>query len=401
VTPDPPRPAEGRPSAPGVTPDEPSSAPGQSSPAPGAPPRHPPRAWFTPARILVGVVLLFVAISVAIDRYAPTPSGPEGSSYATAPEGAAAYAELLHRAGHAVRRLRTPLAEEPLDTGATLIVLDPEHVDRAEARAIGRFVRGGGRLVAAGASVRWLEDVLDAPLEWESTRPGRARVVVPVPETAGVETVDFAEGGSWASLGGALPILATPEGPVAAVAERGAGRVVLLADAAPLYNNRLAQADDAAFGLAVAGGDRRPVAFLETVHGYGQETGLAALPGRALWVLAGLALAALAFVWSMARRIGPPEEEAAPPAPPRREYVEAVAAGLVASGDEAGVARAAARAARNRLERRSGLSPGAGEPELREAAARLGLDDAETAAVLDDGGDGLAAGRALARLERR
>jgi Domain of unknown function (DUF4350) len=363
---------------------------------------RPPRAWFTPGRTFVGVVVLFVAISVAIDRYAPTPSGPEGSSYATAPEGAAAYAELLHRAGHPVRRLRTPLAEESLDTGATLIVLDPERVDRTEARAIGRFVRGGGRLVAASASVRWLEDVLDAPLEWEDTRPGRAGVVVPVPETAGVRTVDFAEGGSWVSLGGALPILATPAGPAAAVAERGAGRVVLLADAAPLYNSRLARADDAAFGLAVAGGDRRPVAFLETVHGYGQETGLAALPARALWVLAGLALAALAFVWSMARRIGPPEEEAAPPAPPRRAYVEAVAAGLAASGDDAGVARAAARAARSRLERRSGLPAGAGEPELREAAARLGLDDPETSAALGDGaGDRLAAGRALARLERR
>jgi hypothetical protein len=360
------------------------------------------RGRITPLRALAAVVLAFIAVSVAIDRYAPTPGGPEGSSYATAPEGAAAYAELLHRAGHAVRRLRTPLAERPLDRGSTLIVLDPEGVLPDEARAIGRFVRAGGRLVAAGASVHWLARALDSPPPtWAPSDPGAAHVVVPVPETAGVTTVAFAEGGRWESLGGALPILATPEGAVAAVAESGAGRAVLLADAAPLYNGRLDRADGAAFGLAIAGAERRPVAFLETVHGYGEATGLAALPARALWVLAGLAVAALALVWSMARRLGPPEEEPLPPAPPRRDYVEAVAAGLVASGDRAGVAETAARAARTRLEQRAGLPPDAGEPELREAAARLGLDGAETAAALGDGADAVAAGRALARLEGR
>ena len=175
---------------------------------------------------------------------------------------------------------------------------------------------------------------------------------------------------------------------------------MLLAEATPLANAQLARADNAAFGLAIAGAEGRPVAFLETVHGYGEASGLAALPARALWVLAGLALAALALVWSMARRLGPAEDEAVALAPPRRDYVEAVAAGLVASGDRRGIADAAAHAARRRLEARAALPPGAGEPALREAAARLGLDAAETDAVLGAGdGDELVAGRALARLE--
>src|SRR5215216_4061174 len=167
-----------------------------------------------PARILVALVLLFVAASVVIDRLAPTPSGPEGSSYATAPEGAAAYAELLHRAGHPVRRIRTPVAERPPDPGSTLVVLDPERVAPEESRAIGRFVRDAGRLVAAGALVHWLARVFDAPPAWAPAGPGRATVVVPAPETAGVGTVAFTEGGRWEALGGALPILATPEGPI-------------------------------------------------------------------------------------------------------------------------------------------------------------------------------------------
>ena len=85
-----------------------------------------------------------------LDRLAPAPGGPEGSSYATAPDGAAAYAELLRDAGHPVRRLRTPLSERPLERGATLVVLDAGRIERDEATAIGRFVEAGGRLIAGG-----------------------------------------------------------------------------------------------------------------------------------------------------------------------------------------------------------------------------------------------------------
>jgi hypothetical protein len=351
-----------------------------------------------PLRVLLALVAAFIALIVAIDQLAPTPSGPDGSSYATAPAGAAAYAELLHRAGRPVRRIRTPLTERAPDRAWTLVVLAPERVEPAEARAIRRFLVAGGRLVAAGATSRWLARVLDAPPAWGPGEPGVARTVVPVPETAGVTAVRFAAGGRWETLGGALPILAGRDGPVAAVAEQGAGRAVLLPDASPLVNAQLAQADNAAFGLAAVGD--RPVAFLETVHGYGEATGLAALPARAVWVLAGLALAALALVWSMARRFGPPEEAALALAPPRRDYVEAVAAGLAASGDRTGIAAAAAAGARRRLAARAGLPPEAGEPALREAAERFGLDDAEVDALFADG-DELAAGRALAKLEAR
>src|SRR3954466_3035681 len=45
--------------------------------------------------------------------------GPAGSSYSTEPDGAAAYAELLGRAGHQVQRLRDPLDPASLDGGQT------------------------------------------------------------------------------------------------------------------------------------------------------------------------------------------------------------------------------------------------------------------------------------------
>jgi hypothetical protein len=105
--------------------------------------------------------------------------------------------------------------------------------------------------------------------------------------------------------------------------------VVLLADPGVLQNRRLAQADAAALGLALAGRPGRPVAFLETVHGYGVARGFAGLPDRVKWLLAGLALAALAAVWAVGRRLGPPEDPERPLPPPRAEYVDALAAALV------------------------------------------------------------------------
>jgi hypothetical protein len=48
-------------------------------------------------------------------------------------------------------------------------------------------------------------------------------------------------------------------------------------------------------------------------------------------------------VWSMARRLGSLEEEARALAPPRRDYAEALAAALEASGDEEGLRAEAAR----------------------------------------------------------
>ena len=56
------------------------------------------------------------------------------------------------------------------------------------------------------------------------------------------------------------------------------GRAVLLADAAPLVNSRLARRDDAAFALALAGAGR-PVAFVESVHGYGRASGFGRAAG--------------------------------------------------------------------------------------------------------------------------
>lgn len=268
--------------------------------------------------VVLAVVIGVLGLLGVADRLVPSPSGPPSSSYATAPQGLAAWAELLRRQGHPVRRLRG--GPEELRRGETGVVLDPRNLLSADARRLAGFVRGGGRLVAGGeAPGAWLE-VLAPDLRWrpEGEAEVRGRLLV---RTAGV--------GRWRELGGARSIVGPPARSVVAEQQLGRGRLLLVADPSPLQNRLLARADDAVLALELAGPPRAPVAFLESVHGYGRASGLAALPSGWRWGLGLLALAALCWVLSQARRLGPPDVPDRELPPPRVAYVEAVAAAML------------------------------------------------------------------------
>jgi hypothetical protein len=270
-----------------------------------------------------GLVLLAVLFSL-LNALAPSPAGPRSSSYATSPGGVAAYAAVLRRSGHPVRRLRAPITDRAPRADETLFVLEPDVVEPDEARAIGEWVRSGGHLVAGGLG-EWLGGVLTEAPAWAPTEPGRRRALTPVP---GVRQVDSLDGGGWREVGGALPQLGPATAPLLVSVREGRGRVTVLADVSPLQNRGLARADNAALGIDLAGGAERPVAFLETVHGYGVARGFAGLPANVRWALIGLGLTALVAIWSVGRRFGPVEEPEVEPAPPRVAYVEALAAAL-------------------------------------------------------------------------
>ena len=382
-----------------------SARPGPGSPAgrfAGRGPRTPAGRFAAGAAI---ALLAFSLLVLAVDRLAPQPEGPDSSAYATAPAGLAAYADLLARHGVRVERRRRAIADGARPARGTLVVLDPRAVEPEEAGAIAAWVRAGGRLVAGGErGVAWLAGRVTEPLPArEDGGPRSAGVLAPVPETAGVRTVEPVAGGELHALSGALPLLGPVNGPLASLTLAGRGRIVVLADASPLQNRGLARADNAAFALALAT-PGETVTFLETVHGYGASTGLAALPAGARWGLLGLLLAGLAFVWSRARRIGPPQDAERPLPPPRADYVDALAGSLARTGRPAEVARPLRDAGRDALARRAGLGPAPSDGELRAAAARHGLGEAETAALVDGPHDldgALAAGRAHAILNGR
>jgi hypothetical protein len=361
------------------------------------------------------VVLVIVAAIVAVDLVLAAvenvtggsgPGGRQSSSYATKPGGLAAYADLLAGEGHPVHRLRARVTDE-VDAGSTLVIADVR-LEGDEIAAVGRFLDRGGRLVAAGEAVTpALARLVAGDVEWAPDAGPISRPVLPVAPGLGdldlLGTVRTMGIGRWADAGGALPVLAAGQDTIAAVAGRGAGTVVMLADASPLQNALLAQAGNAGFGLAAAGAAPRPVVFAEAGHGYGQRSGLGAVPRRWKEALAGLALATLVWMWSRGRRLGPPDRDDEPPPPARRAYVDALAVTLLRTKDPAAAIAPVQEEARARLARRAGLAP-TDTDGLRTAAAGLGIAPHDVDAILtpahtDD--DAVRAARALARLGER
>jgi len=337
-------------------------------------------------RALVGVVALVVGLNlltagVTVATGGSGPGGPTSSSYATGDDGLAAYAELVARHGHEVRQLRVPLDEAGLDPGTTLVLADPTGIGEAEASAVAAFVTGGGRLLVAGrGAAPMLGGVPGGGPEWDGGGFRSAGPLAPVPETAGVRTVETLGTGEWRAAGGTLPVLGSRDGLLATVASVGEGRVVALADASPFQNRMLTRADNAAFALAAVG-HGRPVAFAEAHHGYGQGTGLAAIPARWRWALGGGFLAAVVWMWARGRRLGPPDEIERTEPPARRAYVEAMAGALARTRQPEVVVAPLQDRARRRLADRAGLAVDAGEEALRQAARQLGLAQDEVDAL--------------------
>jgi hypothetical protein len=282
----------------------------------------------------------------------------------------------------------------------TVVLLWPDAITSEDAAALRRFVARGGRLVAADIDPgSWLGDVVPDPPTWADQPIGVTRPLAPLPETQGVSVLAPGIEGLFTSAGAAAPAVGDRSALLAVVARVGAGRAVLLADAAPLVNSRLARRDDAAFALAVAGAGR-PVAFAESVHGYGRASGWGALPGRFRGALALLGIAGVALVLARGRRLGPAQPEGRALAPARAAYADGLAGVLARSGPpEAAIAPVVAEA-RSLLH----LPADAGEEQLLAAAHRAGLSDDEANAIVNGASSraaALAAARGLARINER
>jgi uncharacterized protein DUF4350 len=355
------------------------------------------RGWRIGLGVLVAVVAVNLLLRFLGSITGGTPGGPRSSSYATSKAGAAAYAELLGRAGHPVRQVRTLPHTAPPSPQATVVLLDPPFVTSRDARALGEFVRKGGRLIAGGLTDGAQREIVPSPPS--SLGPGVSSATAHGLD--GVRRVRTAGEGAWARIGSARPLVAGRGRTVVAESRYGRGRAYLLADSSPVQNRLLGKADNAALGLALAGSRARPVEFLESYHGYGRSSGLSALPLSWKLLLSGLALAALVYMVARGHRFGPPQPEGRELPPPRREYVDALAAALARSRRRAEAVEPVRHEARETLLRRAALAPDAGDDAVREAARRVGLPEADAEALLEPvstDADVLAVGRALARI---
>jgi hypothetical protein len=334
-------------------------------------------------RILAGIAAVIVALNVlaiGIDALVPSPEGPRSSSFATSPEGVAAWAELARRSGREVQRLRERPSADSLPAGGTVVVLDPDDFTTGQARALRAFAERGGRVVAGGLDPGpWLA-TLAGGARWAKDGSPGARVLAQAPETGQAEQVRTAGEGHWRAHGDGRAVVGGTGGAVVLVRPAGSGRISLVADPSPLQNRLLDRADNASLALGLSGPG--PITFVESVHGYGTATGLAALPARFRWALVLLALAAVVLIAARWPRLGPPAPPDEPLFPPRRAYVDGLAATLAKSHDRRAAIESVRAAARERLAR----TPAALDEE-EQRALEEGIDD-----------DGIAAGRALAKL---
>jgi hypothetical protein len=340
----------------------------------------------SPTRVVVGFVVILIALNIGLraveEAFGGRPGGPSSSAYGTTPEGAAAYGELLRRAGHRVTRSRELPRDLRPSPSTTVVLLDPGIVDDPDVAALRAFLESGGRLVAAGALRGWLHELLDAPPEWNPDAVEDIHTLAPRSELAGVGDV-VAGFGSWSPAGGTLPLLGEEERSLLTLARIGQGEAFLLATTDPLLNENLDVADDASLGLALAGPRARDVVFLERYHGAGR--GLDALPRQWLFTLVGMAVAAFAFMLARGRRLGQAEPEEREFAPRRALYVESLGALLARTSGPAEALeplRKRALAAAERL-------PGA---EAERAVLESELRTPQQVVEL---------GRVAARLERR
>lgn len=287
------------------------------------------------ARVAIaGVVVVLLALGLLSEALGGGPSGPVSSSYATDSQGLAAWAQLLSQSGREVVQLRTPLGQARLDPADTVVILDPDALLPAEGRRLLAFTRAGGRLVIGGSDAQsTLPAVIPRPPTW-SESGSLTQLAVGGATVSGVDEVRGAGEGEWAATSGyRAPLRGASGGSLLLERSLGRGTLELLADASPLQNRLLGSADNAQFALDLAGARARPVVFVESVHGFGQSRGLAALPTS--WRLAFALLALAGALWALARgrRLGPAEPEHLASQPPRAAYIEALALLLTRTSD--------------------------------------------------------------------
>jgi hypothetical protein len=336
--------------------------------------------------VVVVVVLLVVVVNVvawALDNAVggSEPEGKSGSSYATSEGGLAAYAQLLADYGHPVTRVRGTVASAALDPDATLIVasgdgqafLEPDDVD-----GIAAFVRGGGRTVLVEVPPADLVSIAGIdPEVGDGTRDYHEFA-----ESLGaLRTVRTDASAAYDASRDLTPMAREGDRILLGSTDANGGETLLLADGSPIENARIGEADNAAFGLALAGPADTPVVFAEGVHGYGEARGLGALPSRWKVALFAIGVAAIVFAWARARRLGPPDQPTRTLPPARSVYVDAMATTLERTADSAAALAPLGAWSRERIKVRAGLPADADRETIEAAARQMGLTEDEIVAL--------------------
>lgn len=285
-------------------------------------------------RLLTSIIvaILFVgmyamAISAA-NRFVD--SGlPESTTFSAAPEGIKVYYRYLGELG------LEPKTLEQFDTlpagRATVIIAANRPLTKTvrpeEARTLAAWVKAGGRVVFAGA---YASDFTEELGVGSGTSLGDDATLQPALPSIYVQGVDsvrsgrtriFATDPEWAA------VLKDQGGIALGVRRVGAGEVVWLADAYPITNEGIAEADNARLGVLLAAGAGGEIWFDEYHHGFARGGGVIeriGAGGQSALLLFVLGLALLLAAYS--RRLGPPIQVIETPAARTMAYIDSLAA---------------------------------------------------------------------------
>lgn len=339
--------------------------------------------------LLIGVLnVSFVVLGVVFNT---TPSGPAWSSYSDAPEGLAAYSQLLSHYGYHVYKLDTPLRQRLITSNnATVFIVNPDNLNYGSYKAIKQLLYRHDRIVITGvSSEKALQYILgpnNAP-QWSPVGVGLATVRIKG-ITPPLKVATQGQEGSWGERGSGKILALSPFAssdhagvgifPILAVqAFVGNGRLIMISDASFFENQLLAKSDNAAFALFLAGGMRktggRSAYFDEAVHGFGQATGFWGIPSRWRWAFSIALLGALGWMWSKGHRLGPPQNTQRTLPPPRKQYVEALAATLSKLNPYQATIDCFQRKGQYQLTKRLGLPVGTNPAILKQTALRYSL----------------------------
>lgn len=273
------------------------------------------------ALLLLGTILLQLAT--------PADNGetlPPGTTLSAAPQGSLALSQWLDAEGYDVSRVRA----FPFDGGGldALFVIAPNTVPLTieDAADLAAYVDRGGTLILATDGTDSSRRLLSA-LELDVAGKGHTKeTATPTGPTLARPTVRAVALGGDAVV---APDIAhdprflsraeTVQGAAVATMTRGKGRVHVIADAYPLSNTGLPDADNLAMVQNLLAGLKlgARVGFDEYHHGYGVGASIADLALRSPWgwALAYLAALTLVVFATGGRRFGRPLP--APVAPPR------------------------------------------------------------------------------------
>ena len=320
--------------------------------------------------------------------------GPDGSSYVTTANGAAALEGLLGRLGVETHRIRQPLDEVTLDPSGTFVALDVSSstYTASELNALERFMTEGGRLVVAGPAA-FVERLFADASTWTTSGAASA-------ETSGTvagpsEGVRLSAFGSFEVSGADEPFLAEGQTVIGVSRRVGEGTFLWVADSHPFHNAGIGNGRNA---VAVVGmvDPAGPVYFDEYRHGYMDEASIwQVLPSG--WQTASIlgAVVILLALVSYGRRFGPPYELERRLPPGREAYLESVAGILSRAGATEDALTVLREEARHLLGERGDprAAAVAAGMEAAQIEAVYGTDQSEEALVLVD--------QALSKLNRR